>query len=426
MTPEPKTPVAQTPEEIRVAFRESLLAGLREEVQSGVKSSVDEANTELRAQLAAFEDRMKDYEARSRAGYVPGSHEGGKETMDMGRIVKSLVMRAEGCTPEQWRAEAPFEWEASDAAWEETRAQGTAPDTAGGFLVPGQFFDDQIIPLLEPKLIASLLGAIDLPVTSTPVEIPREGTAPAVEAVAENDLTTSQDVTFGMVRGEPHTAQSFIKSSRRFLTMGTGADVFLRRRMTDQIALEINRWVLKGSGASNEPIGILNAAGVQQLADGLMDTTAPGNGPATYSGLIAMEGLVDDANALNGAGSPGWAFSNAGFRALRQLQTGSTTSDHIDMARKVFSDGSETKILGYPFQKTTQLLGLDASEGIFGDWSKIVIPRWGTVVVEASNTANDALQRRQTHIVAYMDVDVMILQPTAFALTPSDWDTTGA
>jgi HK97 family phage major capsid protein len=418
MTPEPNAPGTQTPEQVRQAFKDSLLEGLRDQVKTDVRTGVDEATNVFNEKMAEFESRMADYEARSRAGYVAGSHEGGNEKMDMGRVVKSLVMRAEGVPTDQWRAEAPFEWEASDAAWTEMRAQGTAPDSSGGFLVPGQFFDDQIIPLLRPKLIAQELGAMDLPVTSTPVEIPREGTAPVVEALAENEGQTSTDVEFGMIRGEPHTAQSFIKSSRRFLTMGTGADVFLRRRMTDEIAIEINRWALKGSGVANEPIGILNAAGV-----GTVTNTASFELASTYASLIEMEGQVDDANALSEAGSLGFAFANAGFRALRQIQTAALPS--VQFSRILFSDGAETAIIGHPFRNSTQLTGGGTTtEVIFGDWSKMVIPRWGTVVVEASNTANDALQRRQTHIVAYMDVDVMITQPTAFS-TWTDGDSTG-
>jgi HK97 family phage major capsid protein len=228
-------------------------------------------------------------------------------------------------------------------------------------------------------------------------------------------LTTDADVAFGMMRMEPHTAQSFIKASRRFLTMGAGADQFLRRRMSEEIAIEINRWCLKGSGANNEPLGLLNTSGVNVA-------NWSGAAPDTFAGyqkLREMELQVANSDAL--MGSLGWAAAPALITELHQMrsETAASAGDPVgETARHLFSDAMETALLGYQFRTTTQL---DAGSGgtgelIFGDWSRLVMARWGTVVIEASNTANDALQKRQTHIVAYMDVDVGVTQPTAFSV----------
>ena len=65
----------------------------------------------------------------------------------------------------------------------------------------------------------------------SPVEIPTETTAPTVDAVAENSANTAADMAFGSLIATPHTAQSYIKASRRFLSMGTGAESFIRRRI---------------------------------------------------------------------------------------------------------------------------------------------------------------------------------------------------
>lgn len=409
-----------TPDQVRTAFLANLRETIREELRSATSdpdsgstiTTVDEAATEERRQMEAFEARMAAIEAAQRVGFVPGAGQSRdpKDQFNLGRVVKSLVTGD--------RRDAEAEWKMSDIAYEEMRAQATAPDTAGGFIVPGQVFTDQIIPLLRPMLVARELGAVELAATTTPVEIPKEATAPTVDAVAENEANNDADVSFGMMRMEPHTAQSFIKASRRFLTMGAGADTFLRRRMSEEIAIEINRWALKGTGAGNEPLGVLNHPGVNTVsaADFGINSTNDLAVAGLYQHMRKMELQIANDDAL--MGSLGWAVPPVIVNAAHQMKTGNTGAAHLPTSRVVFSDGDETSMLGYQFRRTTQLSsGSGTTEMIFGDWSRMVMARWGTVVIEASNTANDALQKRQTHIVAYMDIDIGITQPTGFCIT---------
>lgn len=416
-------------DELRTAFMDNLRSALREEVQTalGAQRAEEEKAEEEAASVRAeqeekkraeeLEARLAAVEASQRAGFLPGAGQttNERDQFNLGRVVRSLV------TGE--REDAPAEWEMSDQARDEMRAQGTAPDTSGGFIVPGQVYTDQIIPLLRPMLIARELGSVELAATTTPVEIPRETTSPTVDAVAENQANTDADVAFGMMRMEPHTAQSFIKASRRFLTMGAGADQFLRRRMSEEIAIEINRWCLKGSGANNEPLGLLNTSGVNVA-------NWSGAAPDTFAGyqkLREMELQVANSDAL--MGSLGWAAAPALITDLHQMKSENATAPTAngEVARHLFSDAMETALLGYPFRTTTQLDAGAGGDGelIFGDWSRLVMARWGTVVIEASNTANDALQKRQTHIVAYMDVDVGVTQPTAFTVATNLPNTIG-
>lgn len=404
-------------DELRTAFMDNLRSALREEVQTalGAQRAEEEKAEEEAASVRAeqeekkraeeLEARLAAVEASQRAGFLPGAGQttNERDQFNLGRVVRSLVTGD--------REDAPAEWEMSDQARDEMRAQGTAPDTSGGFIVPGQVYTDQIIPLLRPMLVARELGAVELAANTTPVEIPRETTSPTVDAVAENQANTDADVAFGMMRMEPHTAQSFIKASRRFLTMGAGADQFLRRRMSEEIAIEINRWALKGSGANNEPLGLLNTSGVNTPT-----ATLPGNlnDSEMYSYLRDMELQVSNSDAL--MGSLGWAAPPVVISGLHQLKGGGS-AENLEFARTVFSDAAETSLLGYQYRTTTQLSSAtNATELIFGDWSRLVMARWGTVVIEASNTANDALQKRQTHIVAYMDIDIGVTQPTAFTV----------
>jgi HK97 family phage major capsid protein len=198
--------------------------------------------------------------------------------------------------------------------------------------------------------------------------------------------------------------------------MGTGAEAFIRRRMAEEIALTMNQWILKGTGAAGQPTGILNTTGVGSVGAGTWYNS--GITTAAYTDLLKIEGTVAEADGLEGAGALGWCFHPRVMRALRQIETVGNAQDVV-MAGKVFSAAAEQAVLGYNFRTSTQLnagSGGAAGEVIFGNWEKAILAQWGNLSVEASNVADDALSKRQTHIVAYMDMDVIVTQPGAFAV----------
>jgi HK97 family phage major capsid protein len=388
--------------EKRAEFEKTLEEALSNAVQRGL-SSVDEAQKVMNERLASFEARMDSIQRPSHD--LPGAeetHDG--DSYNMGRVFRAL---AKG--PHAYEREAPMEWAMS----EEIRDMGTTPDTAGGFLVPTQVFDEEIIPLLRPRVVAMELGVTELQAMGSPVEIPTETTSPTVDPVAENTANTAADMAFGSLIATPHTAQSYIKASRRFLSMGTGAEAFIRRRMAEEIALTMNQWILKGTGAAGQPTGILNTTGVNDLAGAGDWLTTAG-----YTDLLKMEGLVAEADGLEGAGALGWCMHPRALRALRQMKV-DNAGDDVNLAARVFSAAAEQQILGYNYRTSTQLnsgSGGATGEVIFGNWEKAILCQWGNLSVEASNVADDALSKRQTHIVAYMDMDVIVTQPGAFCI----------
>ena len=370
--------------EKRAEFEKTLEEALSNAVQRGL-SSVDEAQKVMNERLASFEARMDSIQRPSHD--LPGAeetHDG--ESYNMGRVFRAL---AKG--PHAYEREAPMEWAMS----EEIRDMGTTPDTAGGFLVPTQVFDEEIIPLLRPRVVAMELGVTELQAMGSPVEIPTETTSPTVDPVAENTANTAADMAFGSLIATPHTAQSYIKASRRFLSMGTGAEAFIRRRMAEEIALTMNQWILKGTGAAGQPTGILNTTGVNDLGG-----AGTWTGTGAYKDLLELESLVAEANGLEGAGALGWCLHPRAMRALRQMQVNNGGTD-INVAARVFSAAAEQQILGYNFRTSTQLnsgSGGTTGEIIFGNWEKAILAQWGNLSVEASNVADDALSKRQTHI----------------------------
>ena len=411
----------KTPEELRAEFVAQLQGDISTAVASGLQT-VDEAVRTQGELLVAFEGRMVSLEDSRRVIDLPGSSSRsngrpGSEEFSFMRVFESL-------TNGNNRDMAPLEWEMHDNISDEYRVQlralGVSPDHLGGFIVPGEVMADILIPLLRPKLIALELGADELTgLTTSPVEIPRETVAPTIEDLGENEAGTSADPEFGQLRLEPHTAQSFIRASRRFMMMGQAAESKLRRMMARELALQLNLWVLKGTGAAGQPVGILNAAGVGSV-DFSGVTIGPSDvPPAFYTQSLLFEQALMDADAWQDAANLGWAVPPKFIRAARQVKTEAETAgagiSNLEMSRSMMTSGVPDRILGHNWRQSTQLLQGATAEVIFGAWEFVTLAQWGSLVLEASNVANDALQRRQTHIVAWLEADVGITYPEAFA-----------
>ena len=88
---------------------------------------------------------------------------------------------------------------------------------------------------------------------------------------------------------------------------------------------------------------------------------------------------------------------------------------YVDVA----GDGEGFEILHFDYVMAHP--GTTADDLMFGDWSRLLMVNWGMLTIEASRVANDALQRRQTHIVAHQDVDFIITKPDAFCIA-TGWD----
>lgn len=405
----------KTPAEAREQYRAQIKADMQEAVREGTMT-VTEALKETEKRQDKFEERLAAIEQNSRRQSLPGSSTDRStdgEVFNFGKVFHSLMLKTINEPERVWRGAAEMEWEMSDTL----RAQGVSPDNLGGFLVPGEVLVDQLIPKLRPRLIARLLGATEADFVTTPVDIPKEVTDPTVEALAENEAGTPSDAELGQLRLEPHTAQAYIEASRRLLTMGAGAETILTNMMTKKIATTINGWCLTGTGGK-QPVGVINATGVGSVDFSSVTIGADDVPPDFYQKMLLFEERLEDADAFNGAGMLGWAIPTKVKRAMQQVKSENAAAgtQSLEMGRQIITTGADRELLGYRYETSTQLSGGSESEVIFGDWETLIMATFGNMILEASNVAGDALKKRQTHIVAAIDVDSAVTQPSAFAV----------
>jgi len=132
-------------------------------------------------------------------------------------------------------------------------SQGT--DTAGGFLVPQVFLGDRFLDSLRAMAVVWPKAGITVldNLRGTPVVIPREVGSTTVTWVGENIAPTGTDVAFGQLTLTPKRVAGLVKVSNRLTRMGTAAETIVRRNLSRSLGLEIDRVLLRGSGAAGEP-----------------------------------------------------------------------------------------------------------------------------------------------------------------------------
>lgn len=175
-----------------------------------------------------------------------------------------------------------------------------------------------------------------------------------------------------------------------------------------RLAIALDAAGLAGTGASNQPIGVLFNTDVSTVAMGTH------GGTLTYAKLCELEESIDAANApMNGLGF----VTTPQIRSrARQIQDFPSAS-----AGRPLWDAGNT-VLGHRAMTTTSMPS-DLTKGtstsvchgaILGDFSQVLIGTWGALDVVVDNYTDAA--KGLVHITTALFVDVAVIQPDAFAV----------
>lgn len=322
------------------------------------------------------------------------------------------------------QSDAGFELELSSAARakrnkEEIKGNVTIPldvlkrdltvgtPTAGGNTVATELLSGSFIDLLRNKLAIAQLGATVLSGLNGNVAIPKQTGAATVYWVAESGAPTESQQTIGQVTLTPKTVGAFTDFSRRLLLQSSiDVEQMVRNDLAAVLALGIDLAAINGSGASNEPTGILNTAGIGSVAGGTNGATV------TFDNIIDLETAVSIANADVGNLS---YLTNAKQRGV--MKKAPIVAGYPD---KIWDRG-EYPLNGYncavsnqvPSNLTKGSSGAVCSAILFGNWSDLLIGMWGglDLMVDPYTSSTTGTVR----IVALQDVDVAVRNAVSFA-----------
>jgi HK97 family phage major capsid protein len=282
---------------------------------------------------------------------------------------------------------------------------GTA--TAGGNLVATELLASSFIDLLTNSLVLGRAGATILSDLQGNVAIPRATGGATTYWVAENTNLTESQQAFDQVALTPKTVGAFCDYSRRLLLQAsTAVEAFVRMDIARQIALAIDLAGLNGSGASNQPRGVLNTVGIGSVAGGT-------NGAQpTWGNIVDLESAVANANAPEGNRA---YVTNTRMRGrLKQTQKFTGTN-----GQEVWTGQGEMN--GTPAFVSNQIpsnLTKGTSVGVcsalaYGNWADLLIGLWGGLdVLFDPYTGGIAGTKR---LVALQDVDASVRYPVSFA-----------
>jgi HK97 family phage major capsid protein len=190
---------------------------------------------------------------------------------------------------------------------------------------------------------------------------------------AEGSLYIAAEPQFGQVVIEPRTVAVKVVFTRRLLMNATpDVEREVRRHIVESLMREVDRAAIAGSGAGNEPLGLLNNPDVPVVVGG-----ANGAAP-TWDHLTQLEFEVASRNGRieNGA----FVTTAEVLRKLRRTPRA---------AGQDFILTDSTRLLGYPLHVSghvpsnlTKGTSSNLSAILFGDWSNYLVVFWGPQAVD--------------------------------------------
>ena len=296
-------------------------------------------------------------------------------------------------------------------------AAGTGGNLVATNLLASSFIDvlrnNALIMQMGPTVLSGLVGN---------VAIPRATAQTSTYWVTEASAITESEATFDQVTLSPKQIGARSQYSRLALQQTTpDIEAVVRNDLARVMALGIDKACISGTGSAGQPTGILNTSGIGSVAMGTNGAAFTDSATGTTSGLdqlIALEGKLDVANALNGNL---YYLTNAKVvQALKKLKT--AYGEYLWTAMDgVTTGGTPGGVNGYSVMRSNQVpstltkgTGTNLSALIFGDFSQLIIGMWGALEI-LPNPYGSGYTAGSVDIRAMQTVDVAVRHAESFA-----------
>ncbi|ODS53216.1 MAG: hypothetical protein ABS36_14935 [Acidobacteria bacterium SCN 69-37] len=333
------------------------------------------------------EQRAADW-LQKRGGYLYAGEQG-VDSMRFGRVVRALATGNK-----------------TGLSALELRALSEGSDGSGGYTVP-EVLSARFIDRTRNAMVVQRAGAQIVPMTSDTLHIARLGQPEAVSPhittaqwKQENADITETDLLLERVTFTARTLPVLLKMSVELSEDSVNIDEAIERELSQQLAQELDRVALLGSGSAPEPRGVLNQSGVDVAAL---------NDSIDYDHLIDLVSAVAARNHT----ANGRLYNTqiaASLAKLRSVPTGEY------LRQPAYLDS----VTPYVTNQIPMAGGSPNSTTVFvGDWSQLLIGLRSSFRLEVSRTAGTAFEKLQIWIRAYLRADVQLAHPDAFVVRTS-------
>ena len=379
---------------------------------------------------AVSKDLLHILEERGKTNPQPASHLGLSRTE---AEQFSMVRAIRACASKSWQKDAPYELEVTRAVAQKLgkvadenrfcvpfevlarkhnlleadqlrqvlglgrRDLTVATAGQGGYLV--QTDNVGFIDMLRNRSVAFRMGVRRLSGLQGSVTIPRQSAAAtAVWLANEASTITESQQTFVQVPLTPKNVAAYTEISRQLLLQSSpGAEGIVSGDLAQVVAVAADLAVLNGSGASGQPTGIINTAGIGSVTGTSL----------AYAGILEFQTDVAGSNVQPSSG--GYVTTPA--VAALMMQRVKFTSTASPLWEGSVWDGTMS---GFMAMSSNQM---PAANMLFGDWSEVVVGEWGVLEIEVNPYAN--FQAGIIGVRSIYSMDVGVKRPFAFSLATS-------
>ena len=349
---------------------------------------IDEAERAETGRALTTKDGGEFAELRSQSLVDTLRYGAGMAVQDRAKIEREQAMLAE-------RAGKPAKGVYIASELFETRAAEFTTGTAAT-VAPESFRPDLFTSALTNTAIVSRLGATTLTGLTGDVVIPRETGSPNVGWVNEDEALPRDGASFDSVTLTPHHVGVITEISRQLLQQSSPqVEGLVRSMMSRNVALEIDRAAIAGSGTGAEPLGLINDPNVP---------TVPFN-TDLFTTTADMIATADVANI----GDTRAFLSTNGVRAtamkLRDADGHPITISETFHGETAYFTNQAPDNLG---------AGTDENGLVYGDWSDLLIGIWSQFDILVNPYAETAYSKGNILVRAMASVDFGVRRPASF------------
>ncbi len=263
-----------------------------------------------------------------------------------------------------------------------------AVGSAGGYLRPTDV--REAVDILRPWSVTTKAGMLVESGLVGDVAFPKvtQKTTPAWLSNEAQQVTPSTP-TLSQVAMTPKTVGDVVVFSRQ-LSRQTNADRFVGRELLRTIGSAIDQAVFNGSGASGQPLGILNTSGVQTQSGTTLNA-----GTATMKRKTAEANVNDEQIAF---------ISTPAVRETLEGRERATGGGRFVWHEDLVAD-----------RRAYVSTDVPTATMISGDWSLIYLGIWGDAfALEINPFDPNAFKTGTIQARILMTCDVAVLHPSAF------------
>jgi HK97 family phage major capsid protein len=284
----------------------------------------------------------------------------------------------------------------------EQRALSEGTDSSGGYTVP-EILAGQFLDRVRNSMQVVRAGAVTVPMTSDTLHIARLGQpstpSPDIQTAqwkTENAEIEETDLLLERVTFTARTLPVLLKLSVELSEDSVNVDQMIERELSRQLALELDRVALLGSGTPPEPDGILNQSGVPVTDFGSIE-------PGSFDFMVDSIGRVMSNNH-----TPTARIYNAALATYLAKLKDSTNQPLR----------APEMVTAVPAFITNQIAGgstsPESTKLFVGDFSQLLIGMRTSFRLETSRVAGEAFQKLQIWVRAYLRADIQLAHPEAF------------